>query len=480
MRSNLLLITTLCSSVAVTTAQGIPASRPEIVRQLQHGDNAAALSLAREALRVSPRDCVLLSLQAVAETGLHHQEAALASFQEALSFCPTYLPALEGATQIEYAQQSSDVSTLLLRLLAVQPQNVTAHAMLASVLRARQDCSGALPHFEASKALFPARPDLLQGYGLCLSDVGDLRSALAVYQQLLATGPNDLIRYDVALLQWKTRASDDALTTLNPLLTGAHQVPAMALASKILEEKGETPEAVARLREAILQEPDDINNYLDFATIAFTHKSFQIGINMLDAGLQRSPNAAALYVARGVLEIQLSKSELAVADFHKAHQLDSKMSFAVDALGVVQTQQHESEKSLELFEAQAKQHPEDPLLQYLFAEQLSQKVGEDDGNRLTAAIVAAKRAADLDPNYLAAHDLLAVLYVRTRQPELAIQQAKLALEQDPDDETALYQELMATRSSGDKSQIKILTAKLEEARKQTGLRQQTADKYRLQ
>ena len=478
--SNLLLFSTLCLHLAIAAAQSAPAIRPEIIRQLQLGDNVAALSLAQEALRATPHDCILLSLQAVAETGLQHQEAALASFQKALSFCPAYLPALEGAAQIEYARQRPDASPLLLRILAVQPENVTAHAMLASSLRAQQDCSHALPHFEASKALFPSRPDLLEGYGSCLAEAGDLSSALQAYQQLLATNPNDLIRYDVALLQWKAQADDDALTTLAPLLTGTHQVSANALASKILERKGETPEAVARLREAIMQSPDDIDNYLDFATIAFTHKSFQVGIDMLDAGLKRLPNTAALYVARGVLEVQLSKDQLAVLDFHKAHELDPKMSFAVDALGVVQTQQHESSKSLELFETEAKQHPEDPLLQYLFAEQLAQSVGEGNEDRLRTAISAAKRAVALDPRYLAAHDLLAVLYVRTKQPELAIQQAKLAIAQDPDDEIAIYQELMATRGSGDARQIKILTAKLEEARKQVGLRQQTADKYRLQ
>ena len=398
----------------------------------------------------------------------------------ALNSCPTYLPALEGAAQIEYAQQSRDTPSLLRRILAVQPENPIAHAMLASILRLQQNCTDALTHYEASKALFPTRPDLLQGFGSCLADTGDLQSALATYQQLLATNPNDSIRYDVAVLQWKTHASDAALLTLSPLLTEAHHVPALALASKIHEEEGDTPQAVALLRDAILQSPDEVDNYLDFATVAFAHKSFQVGIDILNTGLNRLHNSAALYVARGVLEIQLSKSDLAIADFEKAHQLDPKMSFAIDAVGIMQSQQHHGGESLALFEVQANQHPDDPLLHYLLAEQLSQSAAEGNGSRLTAAIVGAKRAVTLDPQYQAAHDLLAVLYVRAKQPELAIEQAELALTKDPDDEIALYQELMAKRSSGDTLQIKALTAKLEEARKQAGRRQEIADKYRLQ
>jgi len=61
-------------------------------------------------------------------------------------------------------------------------------------------------------------------------------------------------------------------------------------------------------------------------------------------------------VARGVLEAQLSRSDAAVADFEQGHRLDPKLSFAVDAVGIMQSQQHQGEQSLALFEAQAKQH----------------------------------------------------------------------------------------------------------------------------
>jgi len=244
--------------------------------------------------------------------------------------------------------------------------------------------------------------------------------------------------------------------------------------------EGEAPEAVALLRKAILKSPDDIGNYLDFAAIAFTHKSFQVGIDILNAGLSRLPNAAALYIARGVLNVQLSQSAAAVADFEQAHRLDPKLSFAVDAVGIMQSQQHQSAESLALFEAQARQHGDDPLLQYLLAEQLSESAADTNGTRLTAAIAAAKRAVTLDPKYQAAHDLLAVLYVRANQPELAIQQAEMALAPDPNDQDALYQEIMARRRSGHTSQPQALTARFNQARKENERRQQNVDRYRLQ
>jgi tetratricopeptide (TPR) repeat protein len=461
-------------------AQDRPSSRGEVVSALRRGDNQSALSLAEKALKNTPRDCSLLSLQGVAYMGLQQQQPALGAFRRALTFCPEYLPALEGAAQIEYQRDTSRAVPLLERILKLQPENPTANAMIATALRANGKCPEALSHYRSASTLFTRQPALQQGYGSCLAVTGDLKSALVHYVDLLNSKPSGVIRYDVALLQWKTHANDEALATLTPMLGGKPEGPVLALASKIHEERGETPQAVSLLREAILVAPDDIDNYLDFASIAFAHKSFQVGIDVLEAGIKRLPKAAALYVARGVLEVQLSKSEAAIADFEQAHRLDPQMSFAVDAIGIMHSQQHEESLSLGIFQEQARLHANDPLLQYLLAEQLSNSASGDQGENLRAAIAAAVRATTLDPNYKAAHDLLAVLYVRAQEPQLAIQQAELALAQDPNDQSALYQEMIALRNSGRKDQIQSLTARFNDARKSNAKRQQDTDRYRLQ
>ena len=123
-----------------------------------------------------------------------------------MTICPNYLSALEGAAQIEVSNHRVEAIPLLDRVLAVQPQNITAHAMPATLLRGQGRCSQAVSHYSASRALFSSRPDLEQGYGACLTDMGDLNAALPLCQQLLASDPNDTVRYDVALLQWKTHS----------------------------------------------------------------------------------------------------------------------------------------------------------------------------------------------------------------------------------------------------------------------------------
>ena len=480
--ASLLLASTGClpNCTNFLHAQSTAPGRAEVIAALRQGDNQGALALVQAALKRTPRDCSLISLEGVTHSALGEKEEALGSFQSALHICPKYLPALEGAAQIAFAQQRAETIPLLERIIAEQPENPTANAMLATMLRRKGRCDEALSHFAASQALFAGRPDLMQGYGGCLVKTGDLNAALAVYKQLIASNPNDMVRYDIALLQWKNHTHADALETLAPLLTGSHQVPALALASKIYEEQGDTPNAVRLLREAILQSPDNVESYLDFAAIAFAHTSFQVGIDMLNVGLKQLPRSAPLLVARGVLEVQLSQTSAAIADFEEAHRLDPKLSFASDAIGILHSQQHLSAESLNLFETQGKLHPDDPLLQYLLAEQLAESGTQRGAAQLDAAIGAAKRAVTLDPSYQAAHDLLAVLYVRNNQLKLAIEQSEAALALDPEDQEALYQELLARRRLGETAEIKALTARLIQARQRNAEKQQQIDRYNLE
>ncbi|MBE7158943.1 MAG: hypothetical protein INR62_11020, partial [Rhodospirillales bacterium] len=72
------------------------------------------------------------------------------------------------------------------------------------------------------------------------------------------------------------------------------------------------------------------------------------------------------------------------------------------------------------------------------------------------------------------------LYLRAQQPTLAIQEAELALAEDPDDTSALYQEILARRRSGDTAAVPALTARLEKARRANQQQQEKTDRYRLE
>jgi tetratricopeptide (TPR) repeat protein len=143
----------------------------------------------------------------------------------------------------------------------------------------------------------------------------------------------------------------------------------------------------------------------------------------------------------------------------------------------MQSQQHLSDASLKLFQEQAQLHPADSLLQYLYAEALSEATSEKDA--LPRAIAAAERSVKIEPGYQPAHDLLALLYLRAGQPAQAAQQAEAARTIDPADETALYQEIMAKRRLGQTADVQKLVQQMAELQKTKTDQQQQRKGYVL-
>jgi tetratricopeptide (TPR) repeat protein len=463
---------------AVLSAQLAGDDANTVARELQQNNNAQAVAMADRILTTRPSDCQVLTLRGIALSREGQVSDAQKSFERALDSCPESLPALEGAAQIAYAQRSPAAAGLLHRILLQRPDDQTSHAMLGSLSFQHGDCAAAIEHFERSLALVQRSVEAQREFGSCLFSQGDHRKAEETFRRMAEQNPTEKNVLQLAVVQWKSKDSDDALSTLQPLIaSGSADSKTFALAAQIAEEKGDTPRAVEWLHTAILKDPSETANYLLFATISFNHASYQVGIDLVNSGLRQSPDVAKLYLARGVLQVQLSHYDAAVADFEKAHALDPKLSFVEDAMGMIRSQQHDWAGSLAIFEREAREHPQDPLLQYLYAEALAHENGNDSEQNSAKAIVAVKKALELEPYYQPARDLLCTLLLKTKRYAEVIDQAEIALKNDPNDQAALYQEIQAQRRLGNKEAIQPLVSRLEQLKRQ---QQVTQARYLLE
>jgi tetratricopeptide (TPR) repeat protein len=448
-----------------------------ILQALRSKDYTAALADADKALAVSPKDCRILTMRGLALRGNGRGDDALESFRNALETCPQFVPALEGAAQFEYARRSPAAKPFLEQLISIHPEDPTPHAMLAVIDWQGGDCAAALPNFEKGGDLVKSNPEAEREHAACSLAEGNVDQAVNLYRQLMELSPDAATRLQFTVALWKAKRLDEALDTISPLIQGAAASPrALALAAAIAEEKGSTPQAVAWLRQAIVAEPLVVKNYVLFATIAFNHDSFQVGVDMINAGLRVLPGAAPLYLSRGVLRVQLSQFDAALEDFQEAHRLDAHLSFAEDAIGMIRSQQHDDQGSLEIFRKHAETNPRDPLLQYLLAEALFENANTVGANGQAEAIRAANRSIELEPDFQPARDLLAVLYLRVGNPTAARMQAIEALKRNPADTAALYQQIMADRNLGRANEIDGLVARLKQLKKNE---QETKTKYLL-
>ena len=404
--------------------------------------------------------------------------------KSAMEISPDYVPAIEAAVEIEYRQGSPEAAAHLQRLLALRPGDATAHAMLGALAWKQSDCAAAVEHFSQARAAVAAQPDALREFGACLVKMKRAEEAAGVFRQLIALRPEDRrARFALAVSLMEAARFRDAIAALEPLAGARNPDPtALELTSSAHEAMGETPQAVAVLRQAVLLDPRNVNLYLDFASLSFTHQSFQVGIDMIDAGLTQAPDSGALYLARGVLYVQLAEYAKADADFDKAERLDPNRALGSAARGLSQIQQNNLDQALVTVRSQLKLNPHDEFLHYVLAELLSRQGAQPGSPEFQQALDAGREAVRLKPDFVLARDVLSRLYLQAGEVEKAMEQCRLALRDNPSDEMALYRLIRALQSSGRQDRaaevpalLKRFTALREEARQ----RQAQESKYRL-
>lgn len=449
---------------------------------LQNGQFDRALDLLSPAIRQSPRNPQLWMMQGLAQSGKGDRPAALASYQKALEIAPDYLPALEGAAQLRYEARDPAAAPLLEHILRLRPGDVTTNAMLAVVDYRRGDCTGAVRHFAQSEPALASQPGALQEYGFCLLKLKQTDQALRVFQSLLETHPEDArARRALAIVQLSANQPQDAVTTLQPLLQASPDVDTLRLASAAYEASHDTPNAVKVLRQAIVQDPKDTLLYVDFADLAMDHQSFEAGVEMVDSGLRLQPAAAQLYLARGVLYVQMAQFDKAEADFSKAEQLDPRQGLSAVAEGLVAEERDQSDpnKALATVRAKLAKRPGDGFLWYLQAAIVSQKAPDPGSAEFVQGLASAKKAVALDPSLTAAHDVLAKYYLDSGQDALAAKECRTVLEQSPDDQTALYHLVRALRKLNQPAEIPDLLKRMARAREQAGRAEAEHNRYKL-
>src|SRR5262249_29687597 len=148
-------------------------------------------------------------------------------------------------------------------------------------------------HFQKSGSVLDSQPDALRAFAVCLVRLKQLPSAVNVFQRIVAANPNDpQERQLLGAIQLIAHKPQDAVTTLEPLLRGgAAAAGILELASAAYEDSGDTPNAVATLRQAILLDPKNVNLYLDYAHISYLHQSFDVGIGIVSEGIAQVPGA---------------------------------------------------------------------------------------------------------------------------------------------------------------------------------------------
>ena len=464
-------------------AQQTGKSIGEIESLIRTRQYAEALQSTQSSLRNSPNDFRLWTLEGIVLSLQGDANGAISAFDKALRISPDYPPALKGQVQLLYPKNDARAVPLLERILKANPQDITAHEMLATIEKARGDCKDSVEHFRLSGEATNSHPASLEAYGYCLTQLNRYEDAIPVFQRLVDRLPDRAYaKYDLAVVLVVAKQNNEAVKVLEPLLTADQQDPdILSLASQAYEAIGNTPKAVALLRQAIVLSPTTPGYYVSFATMCLDHDSFQVGIDMINAGLQRIQNDPSLYLSRGLLYAQLSDYAKAEADFSRVDQLDAGQALSSYAKDLADVERNNPDKALLNVRSQLKAHPDSPELHFLLARLLSDRNADPDSADFKEAVSSAKAALALRPAMVDARDLLGGLYIHAEQYNLAIEQSRLAIKQSPSDETAAYHLLVALRHTGQSGtdEMKALVKRLAEMHQESLKRETERKKFRL-
>jgi len=441
-----------------------------------------ALSTLKFALRGNPSDFRLWTLQGICLALQGNDREALAAFDHAIQISPNYSPALKGEIQILYKTGDKRSIPLLKRVLASDPRDVTAHEMLGTFEQRAGDCRGAVSQFLLTKDEIANHPASLEAYGYCLFKLDRTNDAIPVFRELIPLVPGQAYpSYDLAVLLVTSKNNEEAVKVLEPLLTPDQTDPdILSLASQAYEATGNTPKAVALQRQAIVLNPADPSNYVQFAILCMTHDSFQVGIDMLNAGLNQVSDKSLLYLSRGVLNAQLGEFDQAEADFKLAEQLDTTKSIIAYAGDLAILQRNDPERALTQVREQLKAHPENPLFRLLLAQLIMTKAPDPRSPEFNEAMHDALAAAKTKPDLVEAHDQLASMYMSLNEYQQAIKECQIALQYDPSNEAAMYHLVISMRHTGRSAdELQPLVKRLAEMHKESLQRETDRKRYRL-
>jgi tetratricopeptide (TPR) repeat protein len=487
-RATRILLFTLGVSLTAL-AQQTKASIPAIEALIRSHEYGRALSLTQSALSGTPSDFRLWTLEGIVFSIQGHNRDALTAFDKALNLSPAYPAALKGEIQILYPSQDKRTVPLLELVLKADPKDGTAHEMLAILEKKQGNCKAAIEHFRLGANQIDTHPDSLEAYGDCLVQAKQLAEAIPVFEHLSSLLPTSTYpKYDLGVVLVGTKQNEAALKVLDPLVaTDSSDPDLLSLASEAHEAVGDTPQAVTLLRQAIVLKPENPSYYIAFAVLCLNHSSFQVGIDMINAGIERISADPSLFISRGLLYAQLSEYDKAEADFNAAERLDSAQSLSSYAIDLAEMQRNHNDDALPKVRAQLQAHPDSPWLHYTLARLLSNESSTANSNMSEEAIRSAEQAVRLKPDFLEARDLLAILYTRSNQYGAAVEQCRLVLQSDPSDEGAIYHLIIALRHSGqgehdqgaDNAEIQQLVKRLSALQQSSLQRETERNRYKL-
>jgi tetratricopeptide (TPR) repeat protein len=415
---------------------------------VRRGDFARALVECDATLKHQPRNYQVWTLKGVALQGLGRNPESLEAFRAALQIQPEFLPALQGAAQLEYLLRDPGCERSLEKLLGLRPEP-TIYAMLGALAFERKDCAAATKYYEEAGAGI-VDPIVKWQRGACYFQLERWDQSAAQFRDLLSQREDDRVRYNLGLSLVEAKRHDEAIKALEPLglraKSNAAGPDAMSLLATAYESTRRTQEAIATLQRAIESYPGEERLYADLAALCLEYSAIPIGLEVLDAGAKNIPRSARIQTMLGVLYARGDQREKAEQAFQKAEKLAPEAGFGRVGMAMALLQVGAVDEAIRKLHEQTAISPDDALVNLTLAQALLQK--DASPAELKEAQSLLERLVARQPGDAKAYSMLGKVYLRGDAKAKATAAFETALRLDSNDRAAAYQLMKLYRAQG--------------------------------
>lgn len=436
-----------------------------ISEALRTGRSEEAVRLAEQWIEAEPADPRPPTLKGIALSQLDRPADAILAFESALALQPSYLPALQGAAEIEFRLGRPTARMRLERILALQPGNPTAHAMLGVLAYAARDCAMALEHFDRGSAAVEADPETLRQRAECNFDAGRHSAAAADFRRLLGSGsggPHG--RHNLGLALNEAGRHAEAVEVLQEEV-GSRTVPDIDTLRLLAEAQRAAmdPEgALETLQRGIGLYPRNEGLYLQLAEVCIEHGAYDLGLEVTDIGSRNVSDSHGILTMRGILLAELGRYEEAEAAFESAIARDPDAKSASVGLSLTLEKTGRADESLEVLRERAERDPSDAVSQFFFAQALIKRGVTAGSPAFDEALEALAVATQNLPREAPPRIELGKLYLKAGQPERAIPILEEAVDLAPADRQATYNLMIALRRAGRGDEASAMASRMRE------------------
>ena len=279
--------------------------------------------------------------------------------------------------------------------------------------------------------------------------------------------------FNLALCYVGTEQFRRAIQALGTLKADGHDTAAVNnLLAQAYIGTGQNKEAFSVFQQAVKQNPDDEKLYMFVAEECMDRQSYDLGLDVLNIGLQHLPNSSRLHYERGVFFSFENQPDPATADFDLASKLSPGSDISYMAAGQKALLEGNMPEAIRIAREGIKEGHDNYLLLTIFGKAVVQSGVSPGQPEFEEARTALEKSVAERPNYAVSQAALGELYLTAGRVEDAIAHLETARKLAPAD-TSVYSHLaIAYRRKGDAEAAKRMLAAL------AALNQQQAAKYK--